>query len=318
VPTLPDAPPVSAFRPFPRNRDGLNSWCRACTNARSSERKRARTAERRGPPLPEGHKRCPRCSVVKPLDAFHRNAARTDGHDPYCAPCALARRGHTGRQPDPAPSGHRTCTTCSEVKPHAAFYADAHRGVSASCRACRLARDGRQRRERGVPANPRFDDPPGYKTCRRCRATKVVARFSTEPRNRDGLNSWCTACVRERTLLWHRTNPMAMQRLKALRRTAENAGTITEADWLSLLDRHRHRCAYCGGAGPLSVEHVIPVTRGGRHTLGNIVPVCKPCNSSKGARLLSEWRYQTRRRPLAGMPSVLALRFRHAGAHRLR
>jgi 5-methylcytosine-specific restriction endonuclease McrA len=206
------------------------------------------------------------------------------------------------------------------VKPIAAFYADAraHRGVSPSCRACRLARDERQRRERGVPAIPRFEDSPGYKTCRRCLATKPVAEFSAEPRNRDGLRSWCDDCTRERTLLWHRTNPMAMQRLKALRRTAENAGTVTEADWLSLLDRHGNWCAYCGGAGPLSVEHVVPLTRGGRHTLGNILPVCRPCNSSKGARLLSEWRYHTRRRPVAERPSVLALRYRPAGAHRPR
>jgi hypothetical protein len=139
------------------------------------------------------------------------------------------------------------------VKPLAAFYADvrAHRGVSPSCRACRLARDERERRTRGVPAIPRFDDPPGSKTCRRCLVTKLVAEFSAEPRNRDGLRSWCDHCTRERTLLWHRANPMGMQRLKTLRRTMVEAGTVTEADWLSLLNRHGYCCAYCGGAGPV-------------------------------------------------------------------
>lgn len=304
--------PVSAFKPFPRNRDRLASWCSACANVRNNERRRARTVERRGPPLPEGHKRCPRCSEVKPLDGFHRNAARADGHDVYCAPCSLAKRGHTPRQPDPAPEGHRTCTTCSEVKPVAAFYADAraHRGVSPSCRVCRLARDERDRRERGVPAIPRFNDPPGLKTCRRCLATKPIIEFSTERRNRDGLKSWCNDCANERTLMWHRANPMAMQRLKVMRRTAEDVGTFTEADWLSLLHRHNYRCAYCAEARPLSVEHVVPITRGGRHTLGNILPVCRSCNSSKGRRLLSEWRYHTRRKPVGGWPSVLALRYR--------
>jgi 5-methylcytosine-specific restriction endonuclease McrA len=106
------------------------------------------------------------------------------------------------------------------------------------------------------------------------------------------------------------------ERLKVMRRTAEDVGTLTEADWLSLLvsSRHLHRheylCAYCGVVGPLAVEHVVPIIRGGRHALGNILPVCKSCNSSKGPRLLSEWRYYTRRRPVAERPSVLALRYR--------
>jgi 5-methylcytosine-specific restriction endonuclease McrA len=268
--------------------------------------------------MPEGYKRCPRCSEVRPLDAFHRNVARAGRRDTYCAACSLARRGHVPRQPDPAPEGSRTCSTCGAVKPLAAFYADvrAHRGVSPSCRACRLARDERERRTRGVPAIPRFDDPPGSKTCRRCLATKLVAEFSAEPRNRDGLRSWCDHCTRERTLLWHRANPMGMQRLKTLRRTMVEAGTVTEADWLSLLNRHGYCCAYCGGAGPLSVEHVVPITRGGRHSLGNILPVCRSCNSSQGGRLLSEWRYHTRRGPVGGGSSVLSMRYRQASSPR--
>lgn len=37
------------------------------------------------------------------------------------------------------------------------------------------------------------------------------------------------------------------------------------------------------------MDHVIPLARGGRHGIGNVLPACQPCNSSKGARLLAEW-----------------------------
>ena len=45
-------------------------------------------------------------------------------------------------------------------------------------------------------------------------------------------------------------------------------------------------CHYCGrqvGAGNLTMDHVIPIARGGRSTRGNCVPCCRECNASKKA-----------------------------------
>lgn len=47
-------------------------------------------------------------------------------------------------------------------------------------------------------------------------------------------------------------------------------------------------CAYCGGPGG-TVDHVVPLSRGGQHAEGNLVPACRPCNSSKADKLLIEW-----------------------------
>lgn len=41
------------------------------------------------------------------------------------------------------------------------------------------------------------------------------------------------------------------------------------------------RCAYCGAGGDLHIEHVVPISRGGGHAIGNIVPACESCNYSK-------------------------------------
>lgn len=43
-------------------------------------------------------------------------------------------------------------------------------------------------------------------------------------------------------------------------------------------------CHYCGervGSEALTMDHVVPVARGGRSTRGNVVPACKRCNSEK-------------------------------------
>lgn len=51
-------------------------------------------------------------------------------------------------------------------------------------------------------------------------------------------------------------------------------------------------CHYCGRAfspRELTMDHIIPVSRGGRTTKGNVVPCCKECNTAKKQLLPMEW-----------------------------
>ena len=49
-------------------------------------------------------------------------------------------------------------------------------------------------------------------------------------------------------------------------------------------------CAYCGAAGtPLQRDCVLALSRGGRYTLGNIVPACRSCNTSKCNAEVTGW-----------------------------
>lgn len=65
--------------------------------------------------------------------------------------------------------------------------------------------------------------------------------------------------------------------------------TLTIEQWLAACEWFGNCCAYCGKRVSLSEDHVIPLTKGGIRTVGNIIPVCKSCNSSKGIRPLCEW-----------------------------
>jgi 5-methylcytosine-specific restriction endonuclease McrA len=54
-----------------------------------------------------------------------------------------------------------------------------------------------------------------------------------------------------------------------------------------LFARDRQVCAYCGGHFAeldLTVEHILPVSRGGRHEWTNVVTACRSCNTRKGSR----------------------------------
>lgn len=50
-----------------------------------------------------------------------------------------------------------------------------------------------------------------------------------------------------------------------------------------------NRCAYCGSRGKLEVDHFIAIANGGPDCLGNIVPSCRRCNSSKYNRDALRW-----------------------------
>ena len=52
------------------------------------------------------------------------------------------------------------------------------------------------------------------------------------------------------------------------------------------------RCHYCGRSTPpreLTMDHVVPIVRGGTSGKGNVVPCCKECNSRKRDLLPLEW-----------------------------
>lgn len=54
----------------------------------------------------------------------------------------------------------------------------------------------------------------------------------------------------------------------------------------------RGRCGYCGRPTPpreLTMDHRVPLARGGRSTRANLVPACKPCNTAKRYLLPTEW-----------------------------
>lgn len=51
-------------------------------------------------------------------------------------------------------------------------------------------------------------------------------------------------------------------------------------------------CSYCGARTPaseLTMDHVVPLARGGRSTKNNVVPACKECNNKKKQLLPMEW-----------------------------
>lgn len=73
----------------------------------------------------------------------------------------------------------------------------------------------------------------------------------------------------------------------------------------ALFARDGWSCAYCGESGVrLTLDHVVPRSRGGPSVWENVVASCVPCNLRKGDRLLEEAAMALRTTPRAPHPSL--------------
>lgn len=73
------------------------------------------------------------------------------------------------------------------------------------------------------------------------------------------------------------------------RRMARVEHDLTDEQWTALKVAWGG-CAYCGATGGLvQRDCVLPISRGGRYTLGNVVPACGPCNASKSSDEVTSW-----------------------------
>ncbi len=65
---------------------------------------------------------------------------------------------------------------------------------------------------------------------------------------------------------------------------AERVWRVPPVNRREVLRRDKHACQYCGSTKKLTLDHVIPRSKGGKHTWDNVVTACERCNSQKGDR----------------------------------
>jgi 5-methylcytosine-specific restriction endonuclease McrA len=142
------------------------------------------------------------------------------------------------------------------------------------------------------------------KQCTRCKQMfpATTEYFSRHKGMRDGLNYVCKLCVRkyylrnreliyEKQLDWQRNNRskdiMYEHRRKALLR--ENF--VEDVDIEQLYLRDEGTCQLCKqpcSKAEWSIDHIIPLSRGGEHSYENTQLAHRSCNSRKGNKILEE------------------------------
>lgn len=93
----------------------------------------------------------------------------------------------------------------------------------------------------------------------------------------------------EATKNWVAKNP-DKKRAYNLKRLALRKGAsaflVTNKDIEKIMAKN---CIYCGSKSE-HLDHVIPLSRGGNHSVGNLVAACKKCNLQKNNKFITEWK----------------------------
>lgn len=198
----------------------------------------------------------------------------------------------------------KECRRCSGEKPLADFSPDAAgaQGRDAWCRACRAEAARRRRlnpetraaqaakqRERRKDPETAARDRAASRAWKKRNPDKIRAA-NRSPEKRLNNVAWNKANPAKRlaaTLRYQAAHPeigrVVQQRRRA--RLALVESTLTQAQWLQIVDDFNGLCAYClRGDLPLQQEHMRPISKGGANAVGNVVPSCGPCNFKKHTR----------------------------------
>jgi 5-methylcytosine-specific restriction endonuclease McrA len=191
----------------------------------------------------------------------------------------------------------RVCQRCRRALPVDAFQPDVrYRGGHAhECRACNLDRQ-RQKRRANPEATAAKRRAAYLADKSRTQANSAAWRAANSERVKAKTEAYRRANA-ERLIaaraLWRAVNRERVNEYGRRHRAAKRAAMVGRftvedlyADWER---RGLSGCAYCPDGQYEHMDHVVPLSRGGSHSMDNLVPACGRCNMSKGARLLSEW-----------------------------
>lgn len=102
-----------------------------------------------------------------------------------------------------------------------------------------------------------------------------------------------TAMVRE----WRKKNPASVRLSKHRRRilAQDASGEYTKDDIARLLEHQLELCVGCKVdiSSAYTIDHILPLSRGGGNAPDNLQLLCLSCNSSKGTKLMQEWKPDT-------------------------
>jgi len=157
------------------------------------------------------------------------------------------------------------------------------------------------------------------KTCTKCGQTKQIIEFGKGNGYKGYRRSQCKKCLslyskayaqanQEKMALnqklfrstngeqiaaknreYKQANPEKVRVNSQLRRARTSNSGVFKVTAKEIAKLYASPCAYCG-APSKHLDHIIPISRGGTHGIGNLTGACAKCNQSKSDKFITEWK----------------------------
>lgn len=211
----------------------------------------------------------------------------------------------------------KQCTKCGKLKDKREFVKDPQKkdGLYSSCKQCyrvgyysnhekhidRCKRYKTENREKVLAQKKKY-----YTENREVELKKMAERHKNKAeeereyrrKNKEKLKvasaAWALLNRERKNLtlrIWRANNPEKRRAQKSNRRARErgSGGRVTAQEWKDLKEKYSYTCLCCMKCEPeikLTQDHILPVVLGGRHSIDNIQPLCRSCNSRKNKKYI--------------------------------
>ena len=216
---------------------------------------------------------CTKCNVEKPFSEFYRRQSSKDGH-------------------------RTECKLCENTRSKIAYNSnpDYHRGRSRQWRIKNPEKHASAKRS-WKEANP--EKVKVYeKTYYQKNSEKVrnrVKKYSIENSEKIKISNSRYQLIhadeiRTYKKQWAKNNPEKISNSRNRRRTRIKNNKVFFIRDSFMKKLYGSGCVYCGTKENITADHIIPISRGGSHSEGNLQPLCAKCNSSKCDKFMYEWK----------------------------
>ena len=173
-----------------------------------------------------------------------------------------------------------------------------HLKTISSCKSCVAAINSAKAT---AAANTKLDE--GKQVCTNCNTEKLLTEYHKDSSKASGYRGVCKDCrytlEKEGNKLYRKSEAGKIanankkgRRMSRIKSTCDN--TITTDNLKTLKEAQDNKCAYCGIKLDFTVprnvhlDHVIPLSKDGAHTIENVVWSCASCNLSKSDKIIDQ------------------------------
>ena len=182
------------------------------------------------------------------------------------------------------------CTACKQHRPLSEFYKNnsSKSGFQHYCKSCVKKYRIRYERENREAINKRAKKPN-----KKYRETKKNYK-NIQSKNHEIYREKNKEALKSYNRKWKKENKEKVanqaHRRRARKINASANGNFTEKQWKALIKKTGNKCLCCeksGDAIKLTIDHIVPISKGGENNIDNIQPLCLSCNASKGDKTIN-------------------------------